>query len=356
MLTLSERAQQILNDPLRISQRNAWFDRLRGLYAGRRDEHLQKRPFVLHGILGGNTLAVENNSIAYTEPEEWIYARLNDLASQIEAWPLSPEECFSPVCVEYGIYGVHFIDKILGADVFYQDDQWNAHYLTNPIGELPEPDLDNDPTWNLAKRAALAFVQSGVKLPLFGMPTLSSALNIAVNLYGEECLVAMLLEPEAIRHDLDIIQNTIVSLHRWYRENIPATQLQPVISWDRTQPPEYGQLCGCTTQLLSGPTYAEFIAPLDNALLSEYPNGGMIHFCGGHTQHIETFRNMPALKALQLNDRAAGDLEEYFKGLREDQILYVNPCKEMPIERALEITGGHRLVLCTDPRNVPSLS
>ena len=71
----------------------------------------------------------------------------------------------------------------------------------------------------------------------------------------------------------------------------------------------------------------------------------MIHLCGSHAQHIENFRNMKSLRAVQVNDRAAEDLELYFKGLRDDQILYLCPCPGMTIERAMEITGGRRLVI-----------
>jgi len=53
----------------------------------------------------------------------------------------------------------------------------------------------------------------------------------------------------------------------------------------------------------------------------------------------------PSLKAVQVNDRAAEDLQLYFDGLREDQILYLDPCPGMTVERAMEITGGHRLVV-----------
>jgi hypothetical protein len=91
--------------------------------------------------------------------------------------------------------------------------------------------------------------------------------------------------------------------------------------------------------------YKEFIAPLDEALLGVYPNGGMMHLCGAHTHLIPAFKNMPNLRAVQVNDKAAGDLRYYFEGLREDQIIYLNPCEEMPVKEALEITNGKRLVI-----------
>jgi hypothetical protein len=87
------------------------------------------------------------------------------------------------------------------------------------------------------------------------------------------------------------------------------------------------------------------IADLDEDLLNVYENGGMIHLCGSHAQHIDCFRSMKSLKALQLNDRAAADLPLYFEGLREDQIIYLCPCEEMTVEQAVKITGGRRLVI-----------
>ena len=90
------------------------------------------------------------------------------------------------------------------------------------------------------------------------------------------------------------------------------------------------------------------LADLDERLLGVYENGGMIHLCGSHTQHVETFKNMKTLKSVQLNDRAAENLEVYFNELRDDQIIYLNPCDGMPVRKAIEITKGKRLVVCAN--------
>ena len=57
---------------------------------------------------------------------------------------------------------------------------------------------------------------------------------------------------------------------------------------------------------------------------------------------------MASLRSVQVNDRAAEDLEIYFAELREDQIVYVNPCDGMPVERIMQITGGQRVVVVAD--------
>lgn len=335
---LSETARAVLNDAGRIARRDEWFSRMTDLFDGNRNDYNDRYAFTLMGSVP----RPEDMDMAYTQPEKWVEACLELLAAE----PEFTGNRFAPGCVEYPIYGVHFIDRMFGARVYYYADQWNADYLNTPVGSLEMPDLERDETWSLARRAAQAFLDADVRLPLFGLPTLSSALNILLNLYGQEALITMCEDEEAAVHDLNVISDLIRALHRWYREHLPQRQLQPVISWARTQPPGYGQLCGCTTQLLSGPMYEEFVAPLDDALLGDYPHGGMIHLCGAHTQHLAAFREMKHLRAVQVNDRAAADLEAYFAGLREDQMIYLNPCDEMGVKEALQITGGRRLVIC----------
>jgi len=324
------------NDLLRA--RDSHFARLRSLYAGT----LSDLPFVLNGR------SAWTETSQYTEPERWVEDVLAGLAANAD--DLRDTRLFRPLVIEAWHYGVHFVDKILGADVYDLDGagNWQARYLTTPIGDLRPVDLDTNETWNLAVRAAQAFVRTGVTAPVFGLPVIASALNIAVNLHGQEIILAMYTNPDAVRRDLAAINDLLCEMHRRFISILPQEQLQPVCACGRCQPPGFGQLCGCSTQLLSPELYRDFIAPLDDRLLSVYPHGGMIHLCGAHTQHIPVWREMESMRAFQLNDRAAEDLACYFNELRDDQILYVNPCDGMPIDRILDITGGHRTVLVAE--------
>ncbi len=325
-----------LCDPELLEARESHFSRLQALYAGKTLD----RPFVLNGIVGNSP------ANPYAEPERWLDQALDSLAVQSER--ATDPVVFRPLVLEFGPYGVHFIDRIFGAHVYPAQDQWWVDYLESPIGELEYPDLEEDDTWQLAKTLAESFVNRGVTVPLFGLPTLSSALNIGVNLYGEEFVVSMLTKPDAALHDLRLINQLICDLHRWYLANIPLEQLQPVVAAGRCQPRGFGQLCGCTCHLLPADMYKEFVAPLDDELLSIYPNGGMIHLCGVHTQHIPIWREMRSVRAIQVNDRASEDLEIYFNELRDDQIIYLNPTPTMTAERAMEITEGQRIVFVAD--------
>jgi hypothetical protein len=336
-MKLSEKAKSILNDERLVQRQKNWFKILEDLFNDRPNRFLEENIFVINGIAGSSGID------PYSHPEEWIIGCLEDLAARIGETDI--EGVFVPACIEYPPYGVHFIDRILGAHVFFKNEQWWADCLDTSVGKLRTPDLKKNETWDLARRAAMAFLEQEVRLPVFGLPTIASALNVLINLYGQESLSAILLETEAAVHDLKVINNLLINIHKWYRSVLPREMLQPVVATQRTQPFDYGQICGCSTALISGECYREFIAPLDNELLGVYPNGGMIHLCGSHLQHIQAFHSMKNLQAVQINDRASWDLAAYFNALREDQIIYLNPCPGMTAEKAVTITGGRRLVI-----------
>jgi len=332
---------QPLRHPSLVAAREAHLARLGALYDGETFEHA----FVLSGI--GE---VTEDDTADWEP--WLDAALLRLAERAER--ATDPLIFRPLTLTYNPHGVHFVDNLFGADVLRMEDgSWQARYLTSPIGSLQRPDLEGNPSWRRAQAVAQAFVARDVPGVLFGLPTIASALNIAINLYGQAIILAMMAEPEAAAHDLRVINDLLCDLHRWYRAHLPATQLQCIVPEGRCQPPGFGQLCGCSTQLLSPGLYREFVAPLDAELLAAYPHGGMIHLCGTHTHHVPVWRGMRPLRAVQLNDRAAEDVEVYFRELREDQILYVNPCERVPVERIRDATGGRRLVIAADLAEAP---
>ena len=331
---MDEQIRKVLCDESLIANREKWFGEMNDLFYGDRTKALH---------LAGLGADAVNPDLMYTDPEAWIRDAVSHLVKH--AHGRISDKYFVPLCIYDSIYGVHFVDRIFGCEVFFQDGQWYNRYLKNEVGQLQKPDLENNETWALAKRIANAFLDLKVTAPLFETPVIASPLNIAVNLYGEEILVAMLMEPEAAHHDLQIINEVLIELHQWYRAHIPARQLQPVCSCGRCQPPGHGQICGCTTQLLSPGLYEEFIMPLDDALLGIYPHGGMIHLCGSHTQLIPLFAKMPNLKCVQLNDKAAEDLKFYVDGLRDDQVIYLNPCEGMTTKQALQIAKNKKIVI-----------
>lgn len=333
--------KQILSDPEVVTVRQAHFERLSAVFDGETFDEA----FVLNG-LGDYS---EDDSADW---ESYLDTALDNLAQHAET--AKGKRIFRPLALNYNPHGVHFIDYIFGADVYRMDDgSWQTHYLDTPVGTLERPDLEENDSWLAATGLARAFLERDVPGVLFSIPTIASALNIAVNLYGQKIFETMLSDPAAARHDLRVINDLLCEIHQWYIDNIPAEILQPIVGFHRTQPPGFGQICGCTTQLLSPDQFADFVAPLDDELLSVYPNGGMIHLCGTHTQHIPVWREMKSLRAIQVNDRAADDFEQFYNELRPDQVFYVNVYPGMTIERTMEISGGARVVLVGDIQTPP---
>jgi len=328
--------QSLLCDPKLIDVRNAHFTRLRALFGGKQPEH----PFFLQGI-GGDA-----RSDPYTQPECWVDETLDSLAENAQQAKCA--DVFRPLCLEFGPYSVHFTDRIFGARVHETDGLWWAECIETEIGQLPVPDLETDETWGLARSIATAFVSLEVTAPLFGMPVIAGALTVAVSIYGSRFLSAMLTDPPAAQHDLKIINDVTRRLYQWYHDHVPAQQLQQVGAAYRCMPPGHVSVYGCTSHLVSTELYRDCVAPLDEEILSTSASGGLIHLCGDHCRHIGTWRQMEPLRAVQLNDRASEDLERYFTGLRDDQVIYLNPTETMTVQRALEITGGRRIVIVSD--------
>jgi len=340
---LHEEARKVLTDPALIQQRQKWEQRLRGLFAGDTPDE----PIYLWGAVW------TGRTDMYEDPEKRAEEALEELAEKVHTHreKVTDDRVFRPIAVGSALHGVHFVDKIFGAHVYELDDvknNWQVTYLASGVGTLDRPDLDSNPTWAAAKAFARAFVSSGATFPIFQLPTIASALNIGLNLYGEKLLLAMMTEPDAARHDFDIINGVLLEIHDWYRANIPFDSLHQVASPGRYQPPGAGQICGCSNQLISKSQYDAFIADHDDAILSRYPNGGMIHLCGSHTQHIDTWREMASMTSIQVNDRASEDLEIYLDKLPE-KAYYVLPCEGMPLARIEELAMNHRIVICGEP-------
>lgn len=308
--------------------------RLQTILKGQRPD----RPMHLAGTWGQAT------ADPFTDPITCIKQQIISLSARKSE--LKNRSCFCPGTTGHVLYVTHFIDALLGSQVYDLDGNgnWQNKYLDREVGTLTAPDIDSHPAWNIIKRCAMFFKECELRSVYYETPVVSSPLNTAVNLYGQEFLISLYEEPEAAHHDLRVITDVIIAVNAWFIDHMPADSLQVVGTTTRFRPPGYGHLCGCTSQLVGADQYQEFIVPYNEEILSLFPHGGMIHICGSHTQHIPAWRAMDQLAILQTNDRASVDLEQYIDGLRDDQVLYNLHCPDMPWERADEIAGGRRIV------------
>jgi hypothetical protein len=295
-----------------------------------------------HGLWG------TNDTDMLRQPEAWLAEVLADHAAH--AAEVGDRRTFRPLVVEIDAFGTHYIDALFGAPVHFHGGQVWSETLKSDLAELAAPDLARSEVFQSSLRLARHVVAAPEARLLISNPVLSCPINIGINLFGEELLDALLERPAAARHALRVITDAIAACMEAFGRVIPFELRRNSVGNDRYAPAGVGFIDGCATQLVSARHYAEFFAPLDAELLGRFPRGGMIHLCGAHAQHIPIWREMRALKAVQLNDRAAEDFEAFHRGLREDQLVYVAPTERMTAARILEISVGRRVVLqCPAP-------
>jgi len=329
-----------LADPRLSRAQRRHRERLNRLFAGERLDE----PFFLRGISTGSTASE-------VDPESLVVDAICALADR--AADATDERLFRPLLLCYNPHEVHFIDDLFGAEVFWHEISrgWQVRSWKRPAGSLEPPDLAASESWRLVREVAEVFVQIAPQNVSLVTPTFSSPVNIIINLYGDPVLADMLDRPDAVRRDLRVITDVIGTCHQWFLDRVPMEALQPIAAGGRFQPPGRGQVCGCANQLLSPGLYAELFAEFDSEILGLYPRGGMIHLCGAHAQHIPTWRGMETLASVQLNDRAADDLELYYDGLRDDQLLYVHECASVSVDLITATTeGGRRTVIVPEAR------
>ena len=125
MKKLSAEAHAYLNDEALIAERDMWLSRMSDLFAGRENEYNSKKVYTLHGVVP----RPKNGSDLYTNPEDWVIECLETMYAERRERP----DGFTPICISYPAYGVHYVDKILGADVRLHAGQWHTEYLKTPI-------------------------------------------------------------------------------------------------------------------------------------------------------------------------------------------------------------------------------
>ena len=309
-------------------------ERINALYSG---QPLNELIAIAGRMFGRNHgLAGINDIDMLKQPDEWLDDVLKDMAKY--AHESADMITFKPLTIEIDPLGVHYIDALFGANVYIHSQQTWSDQLDIDLDDLQMPDLSNKQVFQESlelTRKAVEVTQGKIFLTT---PVLSCAINIGINLFGERLLVALALQPESAKRALRIINDTIISCTKAFFEIIPDNIRRNSVACNRFAPNGFGQIDGCATQLVSAKQYSEFFAELDDEILGVSANGGMMHLCGTHAQHILAFRNMKNLRSIQINDRAAEDLVLYFNGLRDDQIIYVAPTNLLSLKRILKIT------------------
>ena len=229
------------------------------------------------------------------------------MGAQAHAEWLLDRKTYRPLVIEMDALGTHFIDALFGDHVRFHEGQVWSETLPIDIADLEMPDMGRSRVYEASLRLARLAVEAAQGRLFIATPVLSCPINIGINLFGDRLLTALMERPDTARRALRIITEVIAETICTFAAIIPPEQRLNSVGNERYAPPGFGFIDNCATQLISARHYREFFAPLDAELLGLYPRGGQIHLCGGHRQHIRAWSEMPQVRSVQLNDRAADD-------------------------------------------------
>ena len=290
--------------------------------------------------------AIQLPAVGPYDRRDWLAEGLAQLRREFNSY-CDPVVCRIPAFA-LSRYGLHFASAVMGCPIRDgQDRAWCASLaaLGQSLEDLCVPDLDENQIFQ-DMMSLLKFVAEATeyRLPI-ELPFLAEPLLLAVDLFGSQFLVA-LADDDGLADDvLARISSAVLMMRSRLRAAVPAADLRDYHTCACPMPAEYTFVHGCTTHLVSSQTYRDHVANLDSAHLTHQAKGGCLHLCGEHTQHLRTWHDMPGVCAVQLNDRASVDLEQYWSQLRSDQFVVLWPSENMPLERAMEITQRRRLAV-----------
>ena len=325
-----------LTEDIWSAQRLHW-DRARQLFEGRQPDWV---PLIWRH---GKTVPIHEDF----DPAAWLGEAINELRE--EAGLFSDRDVWVPFALTLQRYQLHFLAALFGCPIWERDNiAWRKSLtaLGWDLADLRKPDLSGNTVYE-EMIGLIRFMEDATdgRIPM-ELPELLSPLTEAVTLFEEPFLVALRDKPELAATVVEIIAETTIEVHAGLLAAADGAFVYG--SLHECTLPGYNTILGCSSQLVSPQCYREHGADWDEALLLSWSAGGSMHLCGSHTQHMDRWREMRGLKAIQLNDRASDDLEAYWTGLRSDQCIVLWPTETMTIDDAVRITGGRRLIIGVD--------
>ena len=284
------------------------------------------------------------------DPGAWLAEAMAEMRTRAASF--RDRVTYRPFALSLARFDLHFPAAVAGCPIHQDEDGrvWWTHLskLGKRIDEFRIPDLDEHHEFQ-EMLSLLRFVAEATRerVPV-EIPYVSEPLILAVDLFGEEFLLLLAADPQRADRFLDALTEFILDMRRRFCEAVPGAPLMPHGSCGRAMPEGYNLLYECTTQLISGPAYQRHFLDRDRDLMRCGAGGAGIHLCGRHTQHCDAWQDAGELKMIQLNDRAADDLETYWRNLRPDQYVVLVPSDRVTIGDALQVTGGRQLVLAAE--------
>ncbi len=282
--------------------------------------------------------------IAEKDREAWLNNQLRAVKANVEE-TLDGASLYYPIIEMFSLYGTHYVDKLLGGDVTWTGDQFWSKEMKCDVSCLQPPDLKNSALLKETIELAQWIKEKTDGKFLISMPDVGCPLNVAVNLFGENFFLEMAMDPESAKRVLMLIGDVTKLVYDALVAAVGQETIRCHNAFYVYTPQDYAGLSICATQMISPDNFSELVAAADDACVPDCYKGMIQHLCGSSKQHVAEIARRPRIKGVQLNDDAADQFEAYYEGLREDQIFYLWPTENMPLDKILSITGGKRLVV-----------
>lgn len=211
------------------------------------------------------------------ELERVLYERFGDVG--IGSADPEPTPSFSDT------YGNYFMPALFGCEIHYLKDQAPGNLPLDATLEdmrnIAVPDFDESPVIRRAlEEARILKERCGF---CSGVINTGSPLNVAVNIFGEQFLLACALEPEIALHVLRVIAETEFKL---YRE--VSAVIQPECFPRDNIVFSYGN---CPAVMFSPNLYREVVLPVDKWVRSQAAVFNL-HHCGVFDHYIELYQEL----------------------------------------------------------------
>jgi hypothetical protein len=282
--------------------------------------------------------------------ESWLAEELAFLRAHMDAY--RNKAIYHVLGLTLDRYDLHFGSAVMGCRVSGEDGGpvwWDTlQNMGRRMQDFEAVDLDQCQPFQSLLRDLKFVVEATEGLIPVELPYLGDALLEAVNLFGQDFLLSLAADPGLANRLLERVTRTILEMRRRFLAVAPAAPLCAHGMGTRPLPPGYTLLYECSTQLISAETYQRFVQPWDVEVAGCQARGFGIHLCGRHTQHLGAWREIPALRAFQLNGEACADLEVYCRESRPDQFIIYWPSEKYNIDYALRLTGGRRIAVLAE--------
>lgn len=180
----------------------------------------------------------------------------------------------------------YLYSEMMGCPIVYQENNSPQVICLNldedDISRIEIPDLEASGVWKRTQNQIEYLMEKYGRVETY--VNLMGIQNIAMDLMGQNVLMAYYSAPEDVKKLLDKITDLTIAIGREFRK-LSADNSGGVTSIIRKVQPECYLTSNCSVEMISNALYEEFLLPEDQRLADEFKIFG-VHHCGGTMEHV----------------------------------------------------------------------